>query len=436
MYRVPAREFRGSQISHVRWTAAGLLAVLLIAPVVAAAQEIQATGTTVPELRVYDRVMTALMTKWQLPGGAVAVSREGRLVIARGYGLADREGRVAVQPDSLFRVASVSKTITATAILRLVEEGRLELTARAFTLLDHLKPPGGTSADPRIDAITIRHLLQHTAGWDREATFDPMLAPASRRAAEELGAPLPPSCETIIRWMVRRRLDFDPGTRFAYSNLGYCVLGRIIEKVTGQKYEDAVSQLVLAPAGIARMRLGGTTLEERAQGEVRYYDYPGAPLAPSLLPHTSGPVPRPYGGINVKESRDASGGWIASPIDLLRFVSGVEGRGRSVFQRPDTVGLIETRPDPPVAAGATLYYGLGWFVVPAGRDGADWGHNGEMPGTAAFVVRTRNSVAWAVLFNSFPRDANGFWQELPQVFSGATREVTQWPAHDFFARYR
>src|SRR5207249_6526833 len=102
----------------------------------------------------------------------------------------------------------------------------------------------------------------------------PMLAPTSRRAAEELGSSLPPTCETVIRWMLRRRLDFDPGTRFAYSNLGYCVLGRVIERVTGQKYEDAVRQLVLEPAGITRMRVGSTTLEGRLGDEVRYYDYP------------------------------------------------------------------------------------------------------------------------------------------------------------------
>jgi N-acyl-D-amino-acid deacylase len=430
------RVFAGLLPSRVRWTAVASLTLLVTAPVVATAQEIQATGTAVSELRVYDRVMNILMTAWQIPGGAVAISHEGRLVFARGYGLADRESGLPVRPDSLFRMASASKPITATAILKLIEGGRLELNVRAFKLLGHLKPPAGIAVDPRIDAITIRQLLQHTAGWDRDTTFDPMLAPTSRRAAEELGASLPPTCETIIRWMLRRRLDFDPGSRFAYSNLGYCVLGRVIERVTGQKYEDAVRELVLEPAGITRMRVGGTTLEERVEGEVRYYDHPGAPLAMSLLPNASGPVPRPYGGFNVKESREASGGWIASAIDLLRFVSGVEGRGRSIFQRPDTMRLIETRPDSPIAAGGTRYYGLGWFVVPAQDGRADWWHPGGYPGSGAVVARTRNGIALAVLFNSVPRDESGFAQELAQRFSGARREVTQWPAHDFFASYR
>ena len=429
-------EFVGLVPRRVRWTAVVSLAILVTAPVVATAQEIQATGTTVPELRAYDRVMSMLMATWQIPGGAMAITHEGRLVFARGYGLADRESGLPVRPDALFRMASASKPITAAAILRLIEEGRLELDVRAFKLLDHLKPPAGIAVDSRIDAITVRHLLQHTAGWDRDTTFDPMLAPTSRRAAEELRASLPPTCETIIRWMLRRRLDFDPGTRFAYSNLGYCVLGRVIEKVTGQKYEDAVRQLVLEPAGITRMRVGGTTLEERMEDEVRYYDYPSAPLATSLLPNASGPVPRPYGGFNVKESRDASGGWIASPIDLLRFVSGVEGRRRSIFRRPDTVRFIETRPDPPIAAGGARYYGLGWFVIPAQDGGADWWHPGGYPGSGAVVARTRNGIALAVLLNSVPRDENGFAQELAQRFAGARREVTQWSAHDFFGSYR
>jgi N-acyl-D-amino-acid deacylase len=411
-----------------------LVPVLFWAPGVSG-QTVPATGTAVPELVAYDRAAADLMTRWQIPGGAVAVARQGRLIFARGYGLADREANRPAEPDSLFRLSSLSKPFTAAAILRLVEEGRLTLDARAFQILDHIKPPPGATVDPRIGAITVRHLLQHTAGWDRDATFDPMFAPGSRRAVDEMRASLPPTCELIIRWMLGRRLDFDPGTRFAYSNLGFCVAGRVIEKVTRQKYDDAVRQLVLEPAGIRRMRLAGTTLGERVTGEVRYYDYPGAPPAASLLPGVTAPVPRPYGGANVRETRDSHGGWIASPIDVLRFVNGLTGVGRSIFRQPDTARLLETRPDPPVQVRPGVYYGLGWFVQ-QGDGGSVWSHTGGSPGASSLVVRARDGVVWAALFNGRPQSVGPFEQDLSDALWTAHRQVTTWPDHDLFGEYR
>ena len=146
------------------------------------------TGAAAPELKSLDDEITSLMRKWSIPGGAVAVAKDGRLVLAHGYGLADRDAGTPVQPDSLFRIASLSKPITAAAILVLVERGRLDLDAK---VLDILKSPGispDKAADPRWKQITVRQLLFHTAGFDRGTGFDPMSAltrlprpPARRR---------------------------------------------------------------------------------------------------------------------------------------------------------------------------------------------------------------------------------------------------------------
>jgi CubicO group peptidase (beta-lactamase class C family) len=235
--------------------------------------------------------------------------------------------------------------------------------------------------------------------------------------------------------MLGRRLDFDPGTRFAYSNLGFCVAGRVIEKVTGQQYDDAVRQLVLEPAGITRMRLAGTTLSERAEGEVRYYDYAGAPPAPSLLPGAPATVPAPYGGANVRETRDSHGGWIASPIDVLRLVNGLTGVGRSIFRKPETARLLETRPDPPVEVRPGVYYGLGWFVQQT-EGGSVWSHSGGSPGASSLVIRARDGVAWAAVFNGRPRSPGPYEQDLSDAFWTALRQVTTWPEHDLFGEYR
>ena len=96
------------------------------------------------------------------------------MVLAKGHGLADVENGELVQPDSLFRIASISKPITAVAILTLVEDGLLELDERAFDILDHLDPPGGEVLNPKTHEVTVRQLLHHSGGWDRSVSYDPI----------------------------------------------------------------------------------------------------------------------------------------------------------------------------------------------------------------------------------------------------------------------
>ena len=259
------------------------------------------TGQEVPGLAGFDRRMAAIMKKWHLPGGQLAIANGKRLVLNRGYGYGDVEQEQLVRPDSLFRIGSVSKTITTIVILTLVDAGHLSLEAKAFRILDHLKPPKGATVDAGFSEITVQDLLQHAGGFDTSKSYVPFVLPWSRMAAGALGVQDPPECETIIRYRMSVPLDFDPGTRTAYSNFGYCVLARIIESTVAAKtgkrlsYEDYVRSAVLEPAGISDMRLGRTRLSERAPGEVRYYPEPGRPLAPSVFPG-EGYVPFAYGG--------------------------------------------------------------------------------------------------------------------------------------------
>ncbi|MCH5377118.1 MAG: beta-lactamase family protein, partial [Planctomycetes bacterium] len=229
------------------------------------------TGETDPRMESFDRMMCEFVNEHHVPGAALAVTDQGRLVYARGFGYADVESRQAVTATSLFRIASLSKPITAVAVLQLIEQGRLHMDDKVFEILTfepHL--PDGSSCDDRLRAITIRHLLEHRGGWDRDRSFDPMFQ--SVRFAEMLGVRPPAEPEHIIRCMLGQPLDFDPGERYAYSNFGYCLLGRVIEAVTGQSYERYVQERVLAPLGIRSMRIGKTRLNERAENEVHYYD--------------------------------------------------------------------------------------------------------------------------------------------------------------------
>jgi N-acyl-D-amino-acid deacylase len=418
--------------SVLKLSTAGVIVLILSIQGVTLAQEarisdaIGVTGIPAPGMESFDRVMTDLMIKWRIPGAALAVAKDGHLVLAHGYGFADRELDQVTQPDSLFRIGSISKPITAVAILKLVEDGLLDLDSKVFRILDQFGQQSGTS----VSNITVRQLLQHSGGWDPSRNFDPMFMPYTVKAATEVGVKPPADCETVIRFMLKRSLDFQPGTSYAYSNFGYCILGRVIEKVTGQHYQDYVSRNVLAPMGITRMRLGGTMLEDRAAGEVKYYDAANRTGPSVFFPHRE--VPIQYGGWYL-EALDSLAGWIASPIDLLRFLTAVDGSRSPSFLDKQTVRLMVSRPSPPLWVGTPTYYALGWLVRPVGED-SNWWHAGSIPGTYGLLVRRYDGLAWAVLFNTRPLDEEGFGLEVDVGLHDAASEVTRWPDHNLFSQ--
>jgi CubicO group peptidase (beta-lactamase class C family) len=373
----------------------------------------------------YDRLMADLMRHYSLPGGSLAVTRFGKLVFAKGYGLADRERSLPVKSDSLFRIASVSKPFTSVAILKLVERGKLHLDDKAFAYLKDLHPMNGKTPDPRLATITIRQILHHTGGWDRDAGFDPMFRPIEE--AEAVGAASPASCETVIRYMLGRRLDFDPGTEYVYSNFGFCVLGRIIERVSGVSYEAFVKREVLAPAGITRMKIGKSLASDDGAGEVHYYQ---DGRARSVFPTLKGMVPWPYGGFNL-EAMDSHGGWIASAIDLVKFANAIDGRRGKALLEGRSIAELTSRPAPPVAQNTDAYYGLGFSIRPAGND-ANWWHGGSLPGTTTLLVRTHHGYCWAALFNSRPNGDNKLGRDLDSGLWQALAEVKDWPDRDLF----
>ncbi len=383
----------------------------------------------------FDREMELFMAARQVPGGALAVVKDRRLVYARGYGWADRERKIAARPDSLFRIASVSKPVTGVAVMKLAQEGKLNLDARAFDIVK-LKPlpDGDKQPDARLARITVRQLLQHTGGWDRDLSFDPMFR--ATLIARTAGEPGPANARTVIRYMLGQPLDFDPGTRFAYSNFGYCVLGRVIEAVTRQTYGRFVREKILAPIGVKRMRIGATLDGRQAKGEVRYYT-PDDAKGDSVFPGTAAKVPWPYGGFHL-EAMDAHGGWIASAVDLARFAAALDDPTRSPLLQRATCDAMYAAPPAPVSRAAdgslaAAWYGCGWNVRPAGADGkANYWHGGSLPGTATLLVRRWDGLSWVALFNQ--RSEN---EQLPDgAIDGALHRaadaVAEWPKGNLF----
>jgi CubicO group peptidase (beta-lactamase class C family) len=401
----------------------------------AEAQTVGVTGEINPDLAPFDQLMAALMQKYGLPGGQLAVTQNGRLVLAHGYGWADSEDQVAVQPDSLFRIGSLSKQLTSVAVLQLAQQGKLSLDDHAFAILSDIQPLPGAVEDSRLAQITIRNLLQHSGGWDRDSTnYDPMFD--SPNIASAVGVPSPPSAWDIIRYMLGRSLDFSPGTRYVYSNFGYAVLGRIIEKITGLAYEDYVRSNVLAPVGVTDMKIGHSLITGRQAGEVRYYMEPGTPLAQSVFACSPGTVPRPYGSFYL-EAADSAGGWLASAIDLLKFWNGIDGRRGSALLSKSSLQQMTARPSIPNWARSSYWYGMGFTIQPIDSD-ANWWHGGSLPGAQTWVVRTYNGYSWAALFNERRNDPdlNGkFNRDLDIGLWYAYRNVTKWPSTDLFPSF-
>ncbi len=388
----------------------------------------------------YDATIEGLMDRFDIPGGAVAVMVQGRLVLVRGYGVMDREG-TPTHPLARFRVASVSKPITAAAVLQLVEEGRLGLDDRVFEWLADLVPAVGTperaAMDARIFDVTVRHLLHHSGGWDREAPggYDPMFSPG--RVSAALGVPSPPEADDIARYMTTQPLDFTPGERYAYSNFGYSLLGRVIERVAGAGYESHVREHLLLGIGIDGMAIGASRLGRVAADEPYYFPtVPGAEVR-SVFDEDGNPqVPAAYGGWHHR-SLDAHGGWVSNTLDLLRFSGAVDGfTSRPDVLDPAHLALLTERPARlwPSDTSPTYYYAMGWSVRVLSPMRQNRWHSGSLPGTSSILVRTADDVTWVALFNR--RSSDPAWTAaMDAAMWDAARTVDAWPAYDLFDRY-
>ncbi len=367
------------------------------------------------------------MEKHGISSGALAVSYKGRLIMAHGYTW-DNDQSYTIQPDSLFRLASLSKSITATAVLKLIRDGQLSLDTRINDILT-FTPAAGKSVDPRLSEVTVAHLLYHQGGWDIEKLgYDPMFN--DRVISKALRVPLPISQANIITYMSGVPLSFDPGTKYAYSNFGYMLLGQIIETVSKQPYEMYVKKNVLEPLGMIHTQLGRTLLENRLPGEVNYHsDFKGL----TVFNENGMNVPWPYGGWNL-ENMAPHGGWVSTVVDMARFESSFDKPENNPVLTKDSIKLMFKAP--PGASG-DRYYAIGWEIVRVGGGRMNTWHTGSLDGTLSLMVRRFDGIDWIVIFNE--RDSksdpkgDGYW-EIDGLLHEAADAVKSWPDHDLFSQ--
>lgn len=344
--------------------AGGVLSQLAV-PFSVSAAEGQPVPTESEAAAIAD-IVTRTLRKYRAPALSLAVARHGQLVYQEAFGHADKGAGELATPASLFRIASVTKPMTSVAIFTLMEQGRLGLHDLVFGEKGCLQFDYGDSYSDRVAKITLHHLLTHTGGgWENDGQ-DPMFHNPAMNHRE------------LISWTLRHQpLKHEPGTHYAYSNFGYCILGRVIEKVSGQSYAEYVKQAVLAKCGVTGMRLAGNTLAQRASREVVYYGGDG------------GDESEPY-EMNVTRM-DSHGGWIATPADLVRFAMHVDGlKTTPSILAADSIRTMTQ------ASAANDHYACGWCVNPI----PNWWHGGSLPGTLTIMVRTASGLCWAAFTNT------------------------------------
>ncbi len=370
------------------------------------------TGLESSKLAKLDDLMLKVMKANDIYAGQLAVSKNGKLVYSKAFGFADKEHKVDTTCDSLFRIASSSKPITAVAIMTLVQQGKLTVEDKALDILKDYKPAAGEPFDPKLQTITVRQLLEHTSGFSNEKG-DPQFE-YLRLAAQKYSLPQPASPQAIVRYRLTKPLDRDPATKYEYSNFGYNMLGRIIEKVSGEDYETYVKKNVLRPAGADAMTLGRTRLVEMSPLEVFYDDRGIGDKGWSVYAAEPEQVTASYGSSFSQEAMDAHGGWLARAEDLVKFVAAADGSNTSCkLLTPDTLKLMLAPPE--VAPVKTKkksgsYYAKGWNFVP--KTG-QWAHSGALTfGTASFVCHLADGVQVAAVFNHLPENFPKFFEEM------------------------
>lgn len=358
------------------------------------------------------------LQQWNLAGLTMAIVKDGKLVFAHGYGYSDIEAKTPVNPGNLFRIASVSKLITAVAIMKLVEKRIVSLDSKVFGPNAILKDSiFNKVVDKRLYKITIRHLLAHAGGWS--LTYgDPAFN--SLVVLEKTGETGAATMDSYCRFIASRKLHFEPGTRSCYSNMGYMFLGKVIEAASHKTYEDFVVNEVLKPQGILDMHIGKSYLADKRLNEVKYYEAEESPMVPAF-DGSGRMVPKPYGG-NPIELLGAAGGWVASSVELAKLMVLIDGF-RTV---PDMIPnhLIDQ-----MVVNKDFKGPLGWKVV---KKNGDWIRTGSMAGTSAIMKRQSNGFGWVIIINSSSWKGPRLPAYVDYMMRQIEKKITSWPKTDLF----
>lgn len=357
-----------------------------------------------PELHAMDSIMQRYLKRWEIHGAQLAISRHDSLLYARGFGYADKDRKIPMEPSYIMRMASVSKLVTATGIMKLRDMGKIRLSDKVFGPKGILNDTFYVNSirDKRYFDITIEQLLRHKAGFTNyagDAIF------STRYIMQQNHLTTPPDHRTLLRIVLRRHLGYTPGTAQRYCNIGYTLLSLIIEKRTGMSYENFMQRYVLNPAGCYDFHIAGNYLKDRRPNETVYYMHSSSVPVPEF--NNSGRmVVRCYGENDITTALGA-GAWVASAAELCRLVASIDG-DRTV---PDVISpqavklMTQEMPD--------HQFSLGWNYTPRNRP---WIRTGSLVGTSALVLRYPDGECWVFITNTSTWKGHKFSQDTMALF--------------------
>lgn len=357
---------------------------------------------------------------YSLHGVALAVVKDEKLVYAKGFGAADSAG-TPVEAGDLFRVASVSKLLTAVGIMKLVEEHKLSLEDKVFgpegiirdSVFNQVK-------DKRLYQITVRNLLAHAGGWTQrygDPAFNSIIV------AESVGDSLPATIQSYYKYIAARRLSFTPGTQSAYSNMGYMFLGEVISTVSGKSYESFLREDVLEPIGIVDMHIGNSYKQNRLANEVCYYQASNAAQIPEY--NGSGKMVDKVNGGNPIELLGSAGGWICSVVELSRLVTYIDGN-------PEVKDILSENSIAEMTNNTYAHGPLGWKTT---LTNGNWIRTGSMAGTSAMIKRQSDGITWVVISNTSSWKGSLLTNDINAMMARICLKVKDWPDQDLFNYY-
>lgn len=364
----------------------------------------------IDELRALDKKIERYMTKWWIKGASLTITRNDSLIYAKGYGWADEEKGIEMQPGHIMRMASVSKLMTAVGIMVLQDRGLLNIKDTVFgpdgILCDSLY--SSHIKDKKHYRITVEHLLRHQGGFYRDPVF------SSRDVKHQMGLDHAPEKEDYFKLVLSHRLRYLPGSVHKYSNFGYILLSEIIERVSGKPYEQFMKEDVFAPAGCYDMHIAGTYYTDKRDNEVRYYTHEGDGKYIEEYNDSGIMVERCYGGNNIPLLSGA-GAWCGSTLEIARLVACIDGQD----EIPDIISKEAVRQMTQYFDKST--FSLGWNDT---TPGLGWSRSGTLSGTCALVKRFPDGECWVMITNTStwkgPRQAkytDALFKECRKLYS-------------------
>jgi CubicO group peptidase (beta-lactamase class C family) len=362
-----------------------------------------AQGIFVPELAAFDTLMQDFMSANGITAGQLAITRHGSVVFDRAYGWQDEQKSKPLPVGALMRIASLSKPFTAAAVQKLLVKGSIALNSRIFSFADgdggllRLEPifedRTKRKVDPRLKDITVEHCLFHRGGWDREVPGIPDWTRQERKIAKVITGKFapPPSRVDTIRYIMGLPLQFTPGSRYAYSNIGYLALGLVIEKF-GSDYLTFLHDNVTQDAGIKNDDVK-LAMSLQSDADPREPNYISAGLKPSVFDPAAKAkkVPEAYGGFNM-EARTS--------------------QGRILTNARSIVLLLEY-------LGKGIWSPYRW----------EFTHMGELPGTDSLARARGDRISYVVIFNKKGLGGSyaGKIRKEIDALIDVSEKITAWP---------